>query len=226
MAPTEILARQHLEHHRAARRGGRHPRRDPHRPRARRASAADILDAARRRRDRSPDRHPRAVPGRCRVPRSRARGRRRAAPLRRAPAPGARPQGRGRRRAGDDRDADPAHAGADLFRRHGRFRAAREARRPQADRHPHRCRSTARRRWSTRSAARSREGRRVYWVCPLVEESENVDLAAAQERFVALQAALRRRGRPGARPHEGRRQGCAPWRASRPARPGSWSPPR
>jgi ATP-dependent DNA helicase RecG len=28
---------------------------------------------------------------------------------------------------------------------------------------------------------------RVYWVCPLVEESENVDLAAAQERFLALQ---------------------------------------
>jgi ATP-dependent DNA helicase RecG len=32
------------------------------------------------------------------------------------------------------------------------------------------------------------EGRRVYWVCPLVEESENVDLAAAQDRFTALQA--------------------------------------
>jgi ATP-dependent DNA helicase RecG len=30
------------------------------------------------------------------------------------------------------------------------------------------------------------EGRRVYWVCPLVEDSENVDLAAAQERFDAL----------------------------------------
>jgi ATP-dependent DNA helicase RecG len=30
------------------------------------------------------------------------------------------------------------------------------------------------------------EGRRVYWVCPLVEESENTDLAAAEERFVAL----------------------------------------
>jgi ATP-dependent DNA helicase RecG len=29
-------------------------------------------------------------------------------------------------------------------------------------------------------------GRRVYWVCPLVEESENVDLAAAAERFAAL----------------------------------------
>ena len=32
------------------------------------------------------------------------------------------------------------------------------------------------------------EGRRVYWVCPLVEESENVDLAAAQDRFAELQA--------------------------------------
>jgi ATP-dependent DNA helicase RecG len=32
------------------------------------------------------------------------------------------------------------------------------------------------------------EGRRVYWVCPLVEESENTDLAAAQDRFAELQA--------------------------------------
>jgi ATP-dependent DNA helicase RecG len=31
------------------------------------------------------------------------------------------------------------------------------------------------------------EHRRAYWVCPLVEESENVDLAAATERFEALQ---------------------------------------
>jgi ATP-dependent DNA helicase RecG len=30
------------------------------------------------------------------------------------------------------------------------------------------------------------EGRGVYWVCPLVEESETVDLAAAEERFTAL----------------------------------------
>src|SRR5205823_2754360 len=30
------------------------------------------------------------------------------------------------------------------------------------------------------------EGRRAYWVCPLVEECENTDLAAAQERFAAL----------------------------------------
>jgi ATP-dependent DNA helicase RecG len=31
-----------------------------------------------------------------------------------------------------------------------------------------------------------REGRRVYWVCPLVEESESVDLAAAEERHAEL----------------------------------------
>ncbi|HEX4410619.1 MAG TPA: ATP-dependent DNA helicase RecG [Xanthobacteraceae bacterium] len=30
------------------------------------------------------------------------------------------------------------------------------------------------------------EGRRVYWVCPLVEESESIDLAAAEERHKAL----------------------------------------
>ncbi len=30
------------------------------------------------------------------------------------------------------------------------------------------------------------EGRRAYWVCPLVEESESTDLAAAQARFRAL----------------------------------------
>jgi ATP-dependent DNA helicase RecG len=30
------------------------------------------------------------------------------------------------------------------------------------------------------------EGRRVYWVCPLVEESESIDLAAAEERFKEL----------------------------------------
>jgi ATP-dependent DNA helicase RecG len=31
-----------------------------------------------------------------------------------------------------------------------------------------------------------REGRRVYWVCPLVEESEKIDLAATEERFSEL----------------------------------------
>jgi ATP-dependent DNA helicase RecG len=31
------------------------------------------------------------------------------------------------------------------------------------------------------------EGRRIYWVCPLIDESETVDLAAAQDRFQSLQ---------------------------------------
>jgi ATP-dependent DNA helicase RecG len=31
------------------------------------------------------------------------------------------------------------------------------------------------------------EGQRVYWVCPLVQDSETSDLAAAEERFAALQ---------------------------------------
>jgi ATP-dependent DNA helicase RecG len=35
-----------------------------------------------------------------------------------------------------------------------------------------------------------REGRQAYWVCPLVEESEVVDLTAAEERFKRLRAAL------------------------------------
>ena len=34
------------------------------------------------------------------------------------------------------------------------------------------------------------EGRQCYWVCPLVEESEAVDLSSAEERFRRLRAAL------------------------------------
>jgi ATP-dependent DNA helicase RecG len=34
------------------------------------------------------------------------------------------------------------------------------------------------------------EGRQAYWVCPLVEESEVVDYASAEERFRSLRAAL------------------------------------
>jgi len=34
------------------------------------------------------------------------------------------------------------------------------------------------------------DGRQAYWVCPLVEESELVDLTAAEERFAVLRATL------------------------------------
>ena len=42
----------------------------------------------------------------------------------------------------------------------------------------------------TRLRAAIAEGRQCYWVCPLVEESETVDMTAAQDRFERLGAAL------------------------------------
>ena len=42
----------------------------------------------------------------------------------------------------------------------------------------------------TRLRAALATGRRAYWICPLVEESEKVDLAAAEDRHAALAAAL------------------------------------
>ena len=45
-------------------------------------------------------------------------------------------------------------------------------------------------RWSAHLRQAVAEGRQAYWVCPLVEESEVVDYASAEERFAALRAAL------------------------------------
>ena len=44
------------------------------------------------------------------------------------------------------------------------------------------------------------EGRRVYWVCPLVEESENSRSRRRRRALRRAQAGIRRRGRPRARP--------------------------
>ncbi len=52
------------------------------------------------------------------------------------------------------------------------------------------------------------EGRRVYWVCPLVEESEKSDLAAAEDRFAELKQKFGALDRPRPRPHERRGEGC------------------
>ena len=69
-------------------------------------------------------------------------------------------------------------------------------------------------------------GARAYWVCPLVEESEKIDLAAAEERAAELKQALGPQvglvhGQDESRPSATRR-----WRNSRPARSRFWSPPR
>ena len=64
--------------------------------------------------------------------------------------------------AGDDRDADPAHADAHPLWRDGRQPARRDAARPPADRDAGGQRRAARPRWSTRSAAISpRAGRLI-----------------------------------------------------------------
>ena len=150
MAPTEILARQHFERIRPlAEAAGLRVALTTGRDKA--SERRQTLARAGSGRDRRRRRHPRFVPGERRLPRPRPGGGRRAAPLRRPPAPRARRQGRGGRSVGDDRDADPAHAGARLFRRHGRFGADREAARPPADRHP---------RAADRAARRGRRRRR------------------------------------------------------------------
>ena len=154
MAPTEILARQHLATIAPlAEKAGIRVAILTGRERGKERD--ETLAAARHRRARPHRRHPCAVPGRGRVPRSGARHHRRAAPLRRASAAGARAQGRSGRHAGDDRDADPAHAGAHLLRRHGSLGAYGKSR-PAASRSTRaRLRSTGSTRWWPRSAARS-----------------------------------------------------------------------
>ena len=67
------------------------------------------------------------------------------------------------------------------------------------------------------------DGQKVYWICPLVEESEEIKLMSAEDRFAMLQpifgdAVGLVHGRMKRRATRTRR--CAP---SRPARPASWS---
>jgi hypothetical protein len=51
------------------------------------------------------------------------------------------------------------------------------------------------------------QGRQVYWVCPLVEESEHLDLQNATETHAQLARRCRAHGGPAARPHAGGREG-------------------
>ena len=34
------------------------------------------------------------------------------------------------------------------------------------------------------------DGKRAYWICPLVEESDKLDIAAAEDRYASLERAL------------------------------------
>ena len=52
------------------------------------------------------------------------------------------------------------------------------------------------------------EGGQAYWVCPLVEESEKIDAAAAEERARVLKLRFGDDGRAGPWSDEGAGQGC------------------
>ncbi len=74
-------------------------------------------------------------------------------------------------------------------------RTAREAGRPPADRHPHRRRSAASTKWSTAVGRALDDGQRVYWVCPLVAESE-IERSRRRRGALRRAAAAFRRRRP------------------------------
>ncbi|GAB1363304.1 hypothetical protein MASR1M32_25400 [Rhodobacter sp.] len=70
------------------------------------------------------------------------------------------------------------------------------------------------------------EGRQAYWVCPLVEESEVIDLTSAVERFQALRAALGKAGSGWSMARCPRPKRMRPWRALSRAKLRSWWRPR
>jgi ATP-dependent DNA helicase RecG len=79
---------------------------------------------------------------------------------------------------------------------------------PHAHRHQGVRRRQARRAVIARIRDEVAQGRQVYWVCPLVEESEHLDLQNATATHAELRAALPGvPGGPAARPHGRRREG-------------------
>ena len=149
MAPTEILAEQHFVNISRLLQASRFrvalltgvDRRAP-----RGASSSREIEVGR---DPPGRRHARAGAGRRAVQAARAGGHRRAASVRRAAARDAARQGAASRRAGDDGDADSAHAGADGLRRSRRVDDPRSAAGPPADQD----RSRSRSRGATRSTS-------------------------------------------------------------------------
>jgi len=93
------------------------------------------------------------------------------------------------RRTGDDGDAYSADIAAHGLRRHGCIAPERQA----AGKTPVETRLLPSHRLDEVIAGLKRalcKGARAYWVCPLIEESEKTDLAAAEERAAVLRAEL------------------------------------
>ena len=104
-------------------------------------------------------------------------------------------------RAGDDRDADPAHRGDDGLRRPRDLDADRAARRPGADPDQRRARWPSSPQWIGRVWQRVREevakGHQAYVVCPRIGGDE-------MEQGETRPARPRRGRQPGRRPHRHR----------------------
>jgi ATP-dependent DNA helicase RecG len=57
---------------------------------------------------------------------------------------------------------------------------------PQPDHAPSRCRWNGWTNWLARIRDAVAEGQKIYWICPLVEESDEIKLMSAEDRFAAL----------------------------------------
>ena len=197
MAPTEILAEQHYITIRKLLEASRF-----------RITLLTGSTPARQRREAQAElaarlappgcRHARARAGSDRVPRAGPGGHRRAAPLRRHAAGHAARQGPASGRAGHDRDADPAHAGADDLRRSRRVDHARDAAGPPADHDDRQAGIAARRdlrlraRAGRRAAARRTSSTR-WWRSPrrsICKAATEMADHLAQEVFPAYRVAL------------------------------------
>ena len=77
-----------------------------------------------------------------------------------------------------------------FYARPRRVAARRDAAGPVAGDDASRQRQAASRRSSSGSAPRCRQGRQAYWVCPLIEESEKLELQTAVALHAELTAAL------------------------------------
>ena len=130
--------------------------------------------------------------------------------------------------ADDERDADPAHARDELLRRPRRLGDRRDAAGAHARWRP----SSFPTRGATRCWQRIRdacaEGSQAYWVCPLIEESEDA-AAADRARHLSTRCAAsfpRAERRAGARAPARRREGGGHGRVPAQARSSCWSRPR
>ena len=71
-----------------------------------------------------------------------------------------------------------------------------------------------------------REGAQAYWVCPLIEESETLQLQTALDTYETLHGDVSRPARrPGARPPEADGEGAGDGRLQGEAKSSCWWPP-